>query len=168
MEVTGTHIHYYFNCHRQLWLFANGVNMEQTSETVYEGKLIHETSYERRTERYREVEIGSVKIDYFDQKNKVIHEIKKSSKLIESHIWQVKYYIWVFEKTGIKGVTGILEYPKEHKTEEVFLSEPDRVYLDDLLVIIDRLIHHEQCPPLINEPKCKNCSYYDFCYSRED
>ncbi|MCK9626655.1 MAG: CRISPR-associated protein Cas4, partial [Bacteroidales bacterium] len=64
MEVTGTHIHYYFNCHRQLWLFANGVNMEQTSDTVYEGKLIHETSYERRSERYREVEIGPVKIDY--------------------------------------------------------------------------------------------------------
>ena len=112
-------------------LFANGVNMEQTSDTVYEGKLLHETSYERRSNRFSEVEIGSVKIDYFDQQNKVIHEIKKSSKLIESHIWQVKYYIWVFEQAGIEGVTGILEYPKEHNTEEVFLNESDRYILMD-------------------------------------
>ena len=167
MQVTGTHIHYYFNCHRQLWLFANGINMEQTSDTVYEGKLIHETSYSQRSERFKEVELGPVKIDYFDKKNKVIHEIKKSSKLLDSHIWQVKYYIYVFEQAGIIGVTGILEYPKEHKTEEVLLSEPDRVYIEELLVIIDQLIHQKQCPPLLNKPKCKSCSYFDFCYSTE-
>ncbi|PJB57855.1 MAG: CRISPR-associated protein Cas4, partial [Bacteroidetes bacterium CG_4_9_14_3_um_filter_41_19] len=23
MQITGTHIHYYLHCHRQLWLFAN-------------------------------------------------------------------------------------------------------------------------------------------------
>ncbi len=167
MQVTGTHIHYFFNCHRQLWLFANGINMEQTSDTVYEGKLIHETSYSQRSERFKEVELGPVKIDYFDKKNKVIHEIKKSSKLLNSHIWQVKYYIYVFEQAGIKGVTGILEYPKEHKTEEVLLSEPDRVYIEELLVEIDKLINKEKCPPLLNKPKCKNCSYFDFCYSNE-
>lgn len=168
MQVTGTHIHYYFNCHRQLWLFANGINMEQTSDTVSEGKLIHETSYDRRAERYKEVEIGSVKIDYFDQKNKVIHEIKKSSKLFESHKWQVKYYIYVCEQAGIKGVTGILEYPKEHKTEEVFLSEPDRIFIEELIDKIEKLIHQEQCPPLLNHPKCRKCSYFDFCYAGEE
>jgi CRISPR-associated exonuclease Cas4 len=168
MEITGTHIHYYFNCHRQLWLFANGINMEQTSDTVYEGKVIHETSYSQRSERFKEVEIGSVKIDYFDQKNKIIHEIKKSSKLVESHRWQVKYYIYVFEKAGIEGVTGILEYPKERKTEEVLLSEPDRAVIEELLTKIDNLIHQEQCPPFLNQPKCKNCSYFDFCYSGEN
>lgn len=167
MQVTGTHIHYYFNCHRQLWLFANGINMEQTSDSVFEGKLIHETTYERRSERYKEVEIGPVKIDYFDHKNKVIHEIKKSSKLYESHIWQVKYYIYVFERAGIEGVTGILEYPREHKTEEVLLSEPDRAYIEELIKEIDLLIHSGNCPPAINKPRCKNCSYFDFCYSSE-
>ena len=167
MQVTGTHIHYYFNCHRQLWLFANGINMEQTSDTVYEGKLIHETSYSQRSERFKEVEIGPVKIDYFDKKNKVIHEIKKSSKLVESHIWQVKYYIYVFEQARIEGVSGLLEYPKERKIEEVFLTEPDRAFLEELLERIDELIHSNQCPPLLNKPKCKSCSYYEFCYSNE-
>ena len=167
MQVTGTHIHYYFNCRRQLWLFANSINMEHSSETVYEGKLIHETSYCGRSERYKEVQIGSVKIDYYDQKNKVIHEIKKSSKLYESHKWQVKYYIYVFEQFGIEGVSGILEYPKERKVEEVLLGEPDRQYLKELVSEIETLIHLDQCPQVINKPKCKNCSYYDFCYVHE-
>jgi CRISPR-associated exonuclease Cas4 len=71
------------------------------------------------------------------------------------------------EQAGIEEVSGLLEYPKERKTEEVFLSEPDRIYLTELLETIDKLIHQEQCPSLLNKPKCKNCSYYDFCYSNE-
>lgn len=167
MQVTGTHIHYYFNCHRQLWLFANGINMEHTSETVDIGKLIHESTYQHRTDRFQELEIGPIKIDFFDQKNKVVHEVKKSSKLQMSHIWQVRYYIYILEQAGIEGVTGILEYPKERKTEEVLLSELDREYLMELIVKIEKLIQYDQCPPLINKPKCKNCSYYDFCYANE-
>jgi CRISPR-associated exonuclease Cas4 len=168
MQTTGTHIHYYFNCHRQLWLFANGINMEQTSDTVYEGKLIHETSYQRLSDQYKEIEIGSVKIDYFDHKNKIIHEIKKSSKLFESHVWQVKYYIYTFEQAGIEGVTGILDYPKERKTEKIVLSQPDRVFIQTLIKKIEELTQSEQCPPLLNKPRCKNCSYYDFCYAGEN
>jgi CRISPR-associated exonuclease Cas4 len=168
MQVTGTHIHYYFNCKRQLWLFANGINMEQTSETVSEGKFIHETSYGNRAEKYKEIEIGPIKIDYFDQVNKVIHEIKKSSKLFESHNWQVKYYIYIFEQAGIDGISGILEYPKERKKEEVYLSDPDRVFLKGLINKIELIIELEQCPKLLNAPKCKSCSYFDFCYSGEN
>ena len=29
MIVTGTYFNYYQLCHRKLWLFANGINMEQ-------------------------------------------------------------------------------------------------------------------------------------------
>ncbi|MDD4227554.1 MAG: Dna2/Cas4 domain-containing protein, partial [Mariniphaga sp.] len=49
MHITGTHFNYYLICHRKLWLFANGINMESNSDLVYEGKLIHETSYSRRS-----------------------------------------------------------------------------------------------------------------------
>ena len=34
MTITGTHFNYYQLCHRKLWLFANGINMEQESELV--------------------------------------------------------------------------------------------------------------------------------------
>ena len=121
MHITGTHINYYFICKRKLWLFANNMQMEHTSDLVYEGKMIHEEVYPQRSAKYEEVQIGGVKVDFFDKKNKIIHEIKKSAKLKSAHIWQLKYYIYVFEKAGINKVSGILEYPKQRKTEEVFL-----------------------------------------------
>ncbi|RCW32760.1 CRISPR-associated protein Cas4 [Marinilabilia salmonicolor] len=167
MQITGTHFNYYQVCHRKLWLFANGINMEHSSDLVYEGKMIHETSYPQRAERYREVEMEGIKIDFFDQHNKIIHEIKKSRKEHESHIWQLKYYIPVLERAGISGVSGILEYPKERKTEEIFLSEPDRERLKEIETDIHQIIHSDTCPDVINLPKCRKCAYYDFCYSGE-
>ena len=64
--MTGTHFNYYQICHRKLWLFANSINMEHTSDLVYDGKLIHESTYPQRSERYEELEIDGVKIDFAD------------------------------------------------------------------------------------------------------
>ena len=66
MQITGTHFNYYLICHRKLWLFANGINMEHNSDLVYDGKLIHEDSYPQRPERYEELEVDGVKIDFAD------------------------------------------------------------------------------------------------------
>ncbi len=167
MHLTGTHINYYFVCHRKLWLFANSIQMEHTSDFVEEGNLIHETAYPARSSKYQEIQIEGIKIDFYDAKNKVIHELKKSSKLHQAHLWQLKYYLYVFGKNGIEGVSGILEYPKERETEEVFLSSIDK---EEIVVIeknIPEIISSNTCPPIINSSYCKNCSYYDFCYVQE-
>lgn len=101
MTITGTHFNYYQLCRRKLWLFANGINMEQESDLVYEGKLVHESSYPQRTSKYEEVEIDGIKVDFYDAKNKVIHEIKKSNKVDKAHEWQLKYYMYAFEQHGL-------------------------------------------------------------------
>ena len=75
MKLTATLINYYHICHRKLWLFANGINMEHNSTVVADGKLLHETSYPQRAEKYSEIEIGGSKIDFCDAKNKVINEV---------------------------------------------------------------------------------------------
>ena len=93
---------------------------------VYEGKLVQESSYPQRITKYEEVEIDGVKVDYYDTKNKVIHEIKKSNKIERAHEWQLKYYMYVFEQNGIVGVKGLLEYPLLRKTREVALTDIDR------------------------------------------
>ena len=167
MYITGTHFNYYLVCHRKLWLFANGICMEHTSDLVYEGKLIHENSYPQRASKYREIEMDGIKIDFYDPVEKIIHETKKSRKEHESHIWQLKYYIYRIEKVGVDGVTGILEYPAERHTEEVLLSTPDREYIEEIEKEINTLVSSDSCPPAIDAAKCKKCSYYDFCYSNE-
>ncbi|MHB1179040.1 MAG: Dna2/Cas4 domain-containing protein [Daejeonella sp.] len=76
MLLTATDINYYHVCHRKLWLFANGIRMEHTSDVVAEGKLIGETTYPERAEKYTEIEVDGIKIDFYDAKNKVVHEVK--------------------------------------------------------------------------------------------
>ena len=104
INVTGTLINLYQVCKRETWLHANGIRMEHTSDVVTEGKLVHETSYPNRAARYEEVRIGGSVIDFYDPKEKVIHEIKKSTSKEEAYIWQVKYYLLLFEREGIADV----------------------------------------------------------------
>ncbi|HOI79191.1 MAG TPA: CRISPR-associated protein Cas4 [Petrimonas sp.] len=167
MRVTGTHFNYFMICHRKLWLFANGIQMEHVSELVEMGKLIHETSYPGRSSKFEEVEIGGIKIDYYDAKSWVIHEIKKSDKIEKAHEMQLKYYIWVLEQYGIGGVSGVLEYPRLRKTEQVYLSNPDREEIPAMISDIEAIVLSDQCPEKVEMKMCKNCSYYDFCWSTE-
>ncbi len=168
MIITGTHFNYFMICRRKLWLFANGMGMEHSSDLVYEGKLIHEHSYVKRSEKFEEVTLGGIKVDYYDKKRKIIHEVKKSDKIDEAHEWQLKYYLYVFESAGIEGVTGILEYPKLRRTSEVILSERDREEIIIFEKEIADVIHSERCPEKTETKICRNCSYYDFCFSGEE
>jgi len=165
--LTGTHFNYFQICHRKLWLFANGINMEQSSDLVYEGKLIHENTYTYRPERFKEIELDGIKIDYYDTKEKVVHEVKKSDSYDIAHIWQLKYYLFILEQNGIEGVTGVLEYPQLRKTERVALSAEDREIINQMLVDIKAIINAETCPSRLRQQKCRNCSYFDFCWSGE-
>jgi CRISPR-associated exonuclease Cas4 len=142
--------------------------MEHTSDLVYEGKLLHETSYPQRSERYEEMAIDGCKIDFYDARNKIIHEIKKSDKIENAHEWQVKYYIYVLERNGVEGVTGILEYPALRHKSYVELTDDDRIKIKEIEKEIERIVQSEECPPVINSKICKNCSYYEFCYVKED
>ena len=168
MNINATLINLYHVCKRELWLHANGINFEHTSDLVFEGKLIHEDSYPQRSAKYEEIELDGIKVDFYDARNKVIHEIKKSNKVEIAHEWQLKYYLYVFEQNGITGVTGVLEYPTLRRTQEVVLSEPDRSEIEEMKTDITRIITDDTCPPLQKKGICKNCSYYEFCYSREE
>jgi len=98
----------------------------------------------------------------------VVHEIKKSDKHEEAHEWQVKYYLYVLEHNGVTGATGLLEYPRLHKTTEIFLTTPDREAIAEMLIKIESVIQNEVCPERIPKTRCKNCSYFDFCWSGEE
>lgn len=166
-EISATLINLYHICHRELWLHANEIRMEKTSEVVEDGKLLHEVSYLERSGKYREITVGNSKIDFYDPKEKVVHEIKRSNKAEAAHTAQVKYYIYLLEERGISGVTGILEYPRLRLREEVLLTDTDRAQIPLWQADIHRIISSGQCPPVINKPFCKQCSYYELCYTEE-
>ncbi|MFZ5948359.1 MAG: CRISPR-associated protein Cas4 [Stygiobacter sp.] len=163
--MTGTQISYYFICHRKLWLFVNQIDMEQTSDIVSIGKFISESTYEReKHEIHISDEEDDIVIDFYDSKNRIIHEVKKSDKMEETHIWQVKFYISVLEKKGINGVTGEIDYPKLRQKIKVELTDKDRNELKLIKENIIKIISSEVAPDVINKSFCKKCSYYELCY----
>ena len=107
-------------------------------------------------------------MDYYDTLHKVIHEIKKSDKVEVAHEWQLKYYMYVFEQNGIEGISGILEYPVLRKRDTVLLSDIDRETIVEMINEIKQVIESDFCPPLEKKRICRNCSYWDFCYSGEE
>ncbi len=158
--ITGTQISYYTVCQRKLWLFSKNISMEHTSELVEIGKIIHENSYARKR---KEIMFDGIKIDMIEAKRGIIHEVKKSNSLEESHIWQLKYYIYYFRKLGID-LEGIIDYPKLKRREKITLSDEDEKQLDFTIESIQKLISIPSPTPTINKSYCKKCSYYEFCY----
>ena len=166
MAITATHVNYYHICHRKLWLFDRGIQMEHTSEVVDEGRLIHETSYARRSAKWQEINLGVAKIDFYDPQEKVIHEIKKSNKKEEAHIAQVKYYLYLLKEIGVDA-TAILEYPALRETLQVELHPDDMKEIEKWLEEIEDIVKSEECPGLLPRTKCSKCAYLDFCWSGE-
>lgn len=162
---TATHLSYLQHCHRKVWLFSNGISMEQNSQLVLEGKLISETTYMQRPDQYTELALGPIKIDFFDTKNKVVYETKKSDKREAMHLAQVKYYLYILKLSGIEGATGIIEYPKQRKKVEVFLTENDEILIQQQIKEVNAIINQENSPPALTKlSACKNCAYFDLCH----
>lgn len=164
MIVTASHIIYYHLCHRKLWLHANGINMEHTSHAVAEGKLIAETTYSRRAQKWKELNLGNLKIDHYDPATNTIREVKKSSKLEFAHIAQVKYYIYSLAKRGIPDAKGIIEYPKQRKTTSIELTPADEKEIQQWETQVEQIVQASSCPELIEKSYCRNCAFRDFCF----
>lgn len=165
IKITGTHINYYFHCKRHLWFFANSIGMEHTSELVAIGKFISNSTYERKNHELEfENESFHFVIDFFDKRYNTIHEIKKTNKFEELHMWQVKFYIYQLKKFGLDNVKGLIDYPKLKKVISVELSKDDEIILENAFKDILQIIQLSRPPKVIRKPFCKKCSYYELCY----
>ncbi len=160
LTITATQINYYFVCHRELWFFSHQVNMEQNSELVALGKLLHENSYKREE---KEVQIGPIKIDFIG-KDRVIHEVKKTPSIEEAHTWQLKYYLWYLKQLGVENLKGEIDYPKLKKRTEIVLSKEDEEQIIKIIKEIEQIVNSPEIPQIINKSRCKKCSYYELCY----
>ncbi|MCB0630319.1 MAG: CRISPR-associated protein Cas4 [Lewinella sp.] len=169
MQINATLINLYHLCHRELWLHYHGIRMEHTSDTVYAGKLIGETTYRTRAGKNKQLEIDGVKIDFFDPKTRTVYETKKSNKAEAAHIAQVKFYLYLLDKNGVKGASGIIEYPElRERTIVPFQPEKDIQEIERWLADIERICSNSRCPGVIEQPICRSCSYRDFCYAGEE
>jgi CRISPR-associated exonuclease Cas4 len=162
MQITGTHINYYYVCNRELWYFSRGLQMEHTSDLVYLGKVIDESSYSRE-EKGIDID-GVINIDWLDDKTGIIHEVKKSDSVEKAHEMQVLYYLWYLKQKGVTGITGEIDYPKLKQKTTVILTEQKEEELVNAMKKIEQLVALEKPPERINKKFCKTCSYFELCW----
>ncbi len=161
IDITGTEFNYYHICKRKLWLFSHDIEMEQNSDTVYLGKLIHENSYTRKN---KEILIdGAIRIDFLDDEG--VHEVKKSDKMEESHIAQTLYYIYCLRQKGMDIRKGVINYPKQKLIKDVFLTEEKETEITGIISDIKKIKALDLPPVALNARICKSCSYEDLCYA---
>lgn len=170
--LTGTHINYYFICHRKLWLYSHGVQCEMESDAVRMGKHIHETSYQREQ---KEIDIdGTVVLDWFDAKQGIVHEVKKSDKMETAHQWQLLFYLYYLKTKGLhvatnadaEGIKGELNYPTLRTTTSIILTpEKEQELTQHILPTIQQILATEAMPIGKEWKVCRTCSYCELCHS---
>ncbi len=161
IHFTGTQINYYTVCPRKLWLFTKNISMEHTSDLVYEGKLIHEDSYNRMK---KEIQIGDIKLDFIKTKSGiVVHEVKKSKKLKKAHRYQLLYYLYYLKNLGVSA-SGMIDYPLLRKREEVLLTPENESEILKIIHGIKEVIALEKAPDAKRMKICGKCSYFEFCW----
>jgi len=159
--IRGIEINYLYVCKTKLWYFVRGITMEQESDFVDLGKFLHEKSYFGEE---KEVQIGSIKIDFIKKRNIIeIHEVKKGKQMEKAHIMQALYYIYYLNNLGIKA-KAILHYPKLREIKEIELKESDKEEIKRAIKEIEYIKSLKEPPEPIYQKICKNCAYYELCF----
>ncbi len=159
-KITGGMIYYYFVCKRKLWFSIHGISMEEENENVQIGKYLDESSYEKER---KHISINDeINID-FVKKSGVIHEIKKSRKIEEASIWQVKYYLYYLRLREVEIREAKIDYPLLKKVVDVGLDNSDILTIEAILIEIRKLYRTDRPPKISLNRKCKKCAYCDLC-----
>ncbi len=163
MLFSGTQIAYFVICPTKLWLFSHNVRLEQTSDLVKSGKIIHETSYQQKKKEH--VIDSNIAIDFVKRGDVLIlHEIKKSSKLEKAHKCQLLYYLYYLQKEKGISCRGEIDYPLERRKLEVSLSEDAAKEIESILAGISRILPLPKPPAPEKRRYCRKCSYFQFCW----
>lgn len=164
MKITGTIVNYYIHCRRQCWLFANRITLEDNSEAVRMGKILHQLQAEKNIAN-SEIQIENIKIDKIT--DEYLIEMKKSDADVEAVRWQTLYYLKVLRDKGIERRGRIQFIEKNKQTKKVIDVELTPESIEELQKIeedIMEYISQNNPDPPLNDKKCKRCAYYEYCY----
>lgn len=164
LNIQGVKINYYYICKRKLWLFTKGITMEQNSDRVMSGKIIHENSYKRQ--KHKELLIDNLlRLDIVD--SEYVREVKISSKMKKADEMQLYYYIYYLKKLGINK-KGMINYVKEKKQKEIELTPEKEEEIEKTIEGIIKISKLNKPPTLEKLSYCTKCAYYEFCFVKEE
>jgi CRISPR-associated exonuclease Cas4 len=159
--LTGTIINYYTHCRRQCWLFYHHINLEDNSEDVRIGRVLHEIKRQDK----EEIALEGIKLDKIT--NEYVTEIKKSDADIAAAIAQLEYYLVVLNDKGVvrKGRLECIEKNKQNKSVHTITLTTERIAeLGIEYRQIEEFLNTIDPPPPVIRPACKKCAYYEYCF----
>jgi len=161
LRFTGSQINYYFVCKRKLWLFSHNIELESDSDLVLLGKLLHEYSYRRKSKK--EVDVERIKIDFVDNANE-IHEVKRSRKIEDAHVYQLLYYLFFLKRYAKKESRGVLNYPLLKRKVYIDLTPEKEMEMEEILSVMNQIIQQSKPPDPEWKSYCKSCAYCELCW----
>ncbi|EFI68558.1 CRISPR-associated Cas4 family protein [Lysinibacillus fusiformis ZC1] len=164
LKATGLQVQYLKVCERKLWLHSHQLGFEDEDDKVQQGKVLHDTSYQRQ--KSKEVWIENlIRIDMMDKH--YVGEVKSSSRMEQADKAQLLYYLFVLEQMGIYR-KGKIHYPKEKRVDDIELTEEDREAIPKWLAQIQQIIQLDKPPKKKKLRYCTKCAYYSFCWVGEE
>lgn len=169
LHIGGTEVHYYVLCPRKLWWFSHGLEQEHVGsgnvgqENVALGQLLHETSYPDKQQHKNVLIDDLLRLDFTD--SGAVHEVKKSRGAQKATRFQLLYYLYYLKhEKGIE-TSGVIDYPKERRREEVTLTPELEEEVERIIKGV-RETRDLPVPPLVPEPMsiCKKCAYQELCW----
>jgi len=158
----GTLIWYYYICKREVWLIAHGIEPPQENELISIGRLIHEDYYKKfKKELFVD---DKIKIDILEGR-KVIGEIKKSSKYLESAKMQLAFYLYYLKIVKEKNLEGELLIPEERRRIRIKLTPELEKTVENAILEVEKIANSLVPPKAVKNRYCKNCAYREFCWS---
>lgn len=158
-KVTGVMVQYYYISKKELWYYANNIDVTDADENVKIGRQIADKSYDRKTKHV--IIDSTIAIDVIEDED-TIYEVKKSSIMEHAAEMQLKYYLWYMKhKKGVK-MTGVLVVPEEKKRKEVELTEEDEEEIEQVIEEIQDIITRPEPPDDDLDDFPKQSSYYEF------
>ncbi len=161
LPIRGVEVNYCVVCLRKCWLFVHGLEQETGSELVALGRLLHETSFRRQSQRNVDIE-GFARVDFTGEG--IVHEVKHGPAQHRAHVLQLAYYLWLLRARGIE-TQGILHYPRQRRREVVRLT-PELE--SELSFVLQRIQEIRAMPRPPSVPRrmsvCRACAYDEFCW----
>lgn len=167
LRVGGTEVHYYVLCPRKLWWFSHGMEQEHVeggvgAENVALGRLLHEDSYGDKGRKDILID-DLLRLDFTDEG--AVHEVKKSKGGQRATLFQLLYYLYYLKHEKGVETTGVIDYPKQRRREEVALT-PEREAEVERVIEGVRATRERETPPPVASPMaiCRKCAYQDLCW----
>jgi len=158
--ITGTLVWYFFICKREVWLMGREITPDEDLPLLDVGRAIHEIYYLRSK---KEIQLEGIRIDVLKGAERVVCEVKTSSRFLQAAKFQLLYYLYRLEEMGLR-MRGEIKVPREKKRISVLLNESSKRELLEALANIKKIVEVELPPEPKKIPYCKKCAYKEFCW----